>query len=179
MLFRERQQITICVVAGVTVCIFLLFWYLPLHKQMKAVRQTKAEQTLTISKGAADSRQLPLMKQQLLELQNRLGNYEANIPEQNTFGGFLGRITDLMNQNNLKEQEVTPSEEVKTDKLNCIPVTISCKGTLTQIFKLYRQLQTLGRLIRIERVKLSNDSDYKGQVSMETKAVIYYRTKVG
>jgi Tfp pilus assembly protein PilO len=161
------------------VCVFLLFWYLPLHKQMKAIRQTKAEQTLAISKGSADSRQLPLMKEQLLELQTRLGNYEANIPEQNTFGGFLGQITDLMNQNNLKEQEVTPGEEIKTDKLNCIPVTISCKGKLAQIFKLYRQLQTLGRLIRIERVKLSNDNNYEGQVSMETKAVIYYRAKVG
>jgi Tfp pilus assembly protein PilO len=179
MLFRERQQIMICVMAGVAVCLFLLFWYLPLHKQMKAVRQAKAEQTLMISKGAADSRQLPLMEEHLHELQKRLGNYEANIPDQNTFGGFLGRIADLMNQNNLKEQEITPGEVIKTDKFNCIPVNISCKGKLTQIFKLYQQLQALDRLIRIERVKLSNDSDYKGQVSMETKAVIYYRAKVG
>jgi hypothetical protein len=40
-------------------------------------------------------------------------------------------------------------------------------------------LQTLDRLIRIEQIKLSNDGKYKGQVSMETKAVIYYRAKVG
>lgn len=179
MLLRERQQITICVVAGVTVCIFLLFLYLPLHRQINAVRQTKAAQVLTISKGATDSRQLPLMKEQLLELKTRLGDYEANIPVQNTFGGFLGRIADLMNQNNLKEQEITPGEEVKTDKFNCIPVDIRCKGKLTQIFKLYSQLKTLDRLIRIEQVKLSNENDYKGQVSMETKAVIYYRAKAG
>jgi Tfp pilus assembly protein PilO len=179
MNFGQRQQVIICVVAVAIVCVFLLFWYLPLHNQMKTIRQTEDAQALLIAKGAADSKQLPLLKEQLLQLQARLGNYETNIPEQNTFGSFLGRITDLMNQNNLKEQEVKPSEEVKTDKLNCIPVSIRCKGELAQIFRLYRQLQTLDRLIRIEQIKLSNDGKYKGQVSMETKAVIYYRAKVG
>jgi len=179
MFFRERQQLTICVVAGVIVCVFVLFWYLPLCKRMKAVNQAKTAQTLAIAKGAADSRQLPLLEEQLLKLKDRLGNYKANIPGQNTFGSFLGSVTDLMNKNNLKEQEITPGEEVKADQFNCIPVSIRCKGELAQIFKLYRQLQTLDRLIRIERVKLSNDGDYKGQLSMETKAIIYYRAKVG
>jgi Tfp pilus assembly protein PilO len=179
MFFKERQQITICVVAGVVVCVFMLFWYLPLHKKMKAIRQAKAAQSLAIAKGAADSRQIPLMKEQLLELQARLADYEANVPEQNTFGGFLGRIADLMNQNNLKEQEITPGEEIKADRFNCIPVTMCCKGKLEQIFKLYRQLQTLDRLVRVELVKLTNDSNFSGLVSMETKAFIYYRAKAG
>ena len=179
MFFRERQQITICVVAGVIVCIFVLFWYLPLCRRMKAVKQAKAAQTLAIAKGVADSKRLSLIKEQLEKLRTRVGNYEANIPVHDTFGGFLGRITDLMNENNLKEQEITPGDQVKADKFNCIPVSMRCKGELAQIFKLYRQLQTLERLIRIEQVNLTNDSNYNGQVSMETKAVIYYRAKVG
>jgi Tfp pilus assembly protein PilO len=179
MNFGQRQQIVICVVAGAIVCVFLLFWYLPLRNQMKAVRQTKAAQALTIAKGAADSKQLPVLNEQLLQLRAKLGDYEANIPAQNTFGAFLGIITDLMNQNNLQEQEVKPGDEVKADKFNCIPVNICCKGKLSQIFELYRGLQALDRLVRIEQVKLTNDNAYKGQVSMETKAVIYYRANVG
>jgi len=34
-------------------------------------------------------------------------------------------------------------------------------------------------LIRIERVELVNDNNFSGEVSMQTKAVIYYRDKVG
>lgn len=176
---RERQQIIICIVAGVVVCVFMLFWYLPLHKKIDAIRQTKAAQSVVIAKGDADSRQLPLMREHFLELQTRLANYEANVPDKNTFGGFLGRIAELMNENNLNEQEITPGEEIKTEKFNCIPVTMRCKGKLAQIFELYRQLQTLDRLVRIEQVKLSNDRNFSGQVSMETKAFIYYRAKVG
>lgn len=179
MLFRERQQIMICIIAVVIVGVFVLNRYLPLRRRTKAIKQTIAAQTLTIAKGAADSKRMPLLKDQLLELQSELGDYEANIPEQRALGAFLHKLADLMNEYNLTDQEIAPGEEVEADKFNCIPVNMQCKGKLTQIFEFYRRLQTLDRLIRIEQVKLSNDSDYNGQVSMETRAIIYYRAKIG
>lgn len=157
----------------------MLFRYLPLRRTMKAIRQTKTAQTLTIAKGTADNKQLSLLKEQLLKLQRELENYEANIPGQRDIGAFLHRIADLMNEHNLSEQVIEPRKEVESEKLHCIPVNMQCKGSLMQIFKFYRQLQGMDRLVRIEQVKLTNDSDYNGQVSMEARAVIYYRAKVG
>ncbi len=179
MLFRERQQIAICVAAGAVVSGFVLFRYLPLQKRIKAVEQTRAAQRLAIAKGIADSKRLPLLKGQLLKLQRELRKYEANIPERRALGTFLRRIADLMNEHNLREQVIAPGEEIKAGGLNCIPVNMLCKGKLTQIFEFYRRLQESDRLVRIEQVKLVNDSDFGGEVSMETRAVIYYRAKVG
>ena len=179
MLFREKQQLMICVAAGVMVGGFLLLRYLPLQRRMKAARQTKAAQALTIAKGTAESKQLPLLKAQLLKLQRELENYEANIPERSEIGVFLQRIAGLMNEHNLRGQVIEPRKEIKAEKLNCIPVNMKCKGKLTQIFEFYRRLQGMDRLIRIEQVKLLNDSDFSGEVGMEAKAVIYYRPEVG
>ena len=179
MLFREKQQLTICLIAGVIVGGFVLFRYLPLRSKMKAVRQIKSAQALTIAKGAADNKQMLLLNEQLLELQCELKNYEEKIPEQSDIGGFLHKIADLMNEHNLSEQMIEPRKEIKTEKLNCIPVKMQCKGKLAQIFEFYRQLQDLDRLVRIEQVKLSNDSDFNGQIGMESRAIIYYRAKVG
>ena len=179
MLFRERQQLMIFVVAGVTIGGFGLFRYLPLRRRMKAARQTKVAQTLTIAKGTADSKQIPLLKEQLLELHRELENYEANIPGRSDIGVFLQKIAGLMNEHNLRGQVIEPRKEIKAEKLNCIPVNMKCKGRLTQIFEFYRQLQGMDRLIRIEQVKLFNDSDFSGEVDMEAKAVIYYRAQVG
>ena len=50
---------------------------------------------------------------------------------------------------------------------------------MAQMSEFYRRLQTQDRLVRIEKVKLSNDNSYSGQVNMETEAVVYYRAKVG
>ncbi len=179
MLFRERQQLTICVITGVIVGGFVLFRYLPLRSKMKAISQIKSAQALTIAKGAADNKQMLLLNEQLLELQRELENYDENIPEQSDIGVFMDKIADLMNEHNLGEQVIEPHKEIKAEKLNCIPVKMQCKGKLARIFEFYRLLQELDRLVRIEQVKLSNDSDFNGEISMEARAVIYYKAKVG
>jgi len=178
MLFRDKQQITICVIAAAIVCVFVLLWYLPLRSKTNAAKQAKAERAIAIAKGTADARQLPLLEEQLLKLEARLGDYETNIPGQRAHGVFLHRIADLMKEHGLSEQVITPGEEIEADRFNCIPVSMRCKGELAQISEFYRRLQTQDRLVRIEKVKLSNDNSYSGQVNMETEAVVYYRAKV-
>lgn len=174
MLFRERQQIIICVIAGAMVCGFALFRYLPLRSRMKAVSMERTGQMFVITSASAEGEQLPCLEKQLLELRKRVGNYDAKVPTGRDLGSFLYKITDLMNEQNLKEQLVQPGKEVKADELACIPISMRCKGSLKQIFEFYKSLQGLDRLVRIEQVKLTNDSDFSGRVSMQTEAVIYY-----
>jgi Tfp pilus assembly protein PilO len=175
MLFEERGQVVICVVAVVMVSGFVLFRYLPLQKKMKAVRQRRDVQRLAIAKASTESRQVPAVKEQLLQLQMAVENYEANVPAQRDLGVFLHRIANLMNEHNLREQLVQPGKEVEVRELNCIPVSIRCRGRLEQIFEFFKSLQGLDRLVRIERVKLENKSDFSGEVIVQTKAAIYYR----
>ena len=176
-MFRERQQIVIFVIAGAMVSGFVLFRYLPLQKRIRAVEQARAAQRLAITKTSAESRQVPALKGQLLKLQRTVGNYEANVPGQRALGVFLHRIANLMNEYNLRERLIQPGEEVKAEGLNCIPVSMQCKGGLKQIFKFFKSLQVLDRLVRIEQIKLVNDGDFSGEVGMQTKAVIYYRAE--
>ena len=175
-LFREKQQIMICLTAAIAFGGFFLFRFLPLHKRIKAVKQIRTTQNMTIAKGISDSEQLPLFTEQLLKLKTELTNFEANVPKQRNLGTFVQEIAELMNQYKLKEQEITPHPEIETEELNCIPVSLQCRGSLAQIFKFNQKLQELERLIRIQRVKLNNDVDFRGDVLMETEVVIYYRT---
>jgi len=179
MLFQERKQIVICVLATAVIGGFLLFRYIPLRKRVKAVEQAKAAQALVIAKVSADSQQLPLLEEQLLKLHAKVAYYQANVPMQRDHGVFLRKIADLMKEHNLKEEVLAPGNEIQADELRCIPIDMQCKGKLVQIFEFYKQLQRLNRLVRIERVELVNDNGFGGEVSMRTKAVIYYRAEVG
>ena len=178
MLFIQRQQLVIYVIAGSIVFAFVLFRYMPLRRKILAIEQVKTGQTLVIAKGAADGKQLPLLEEQLLKLQGELGNYEASMPDQRDLGGFLHRIADLMKEHSLTDQVITPGEEVRAEEFNCIPVSMRCDGELSQISEFYRRLQALDRLVRIEQVKFTNDNSYSGQVSMETNVVVYYKAVV-
>lgn len=175
MLFREKKQIAICVAAGAMIAAALLFRYLPLRQRMKTVKKAITEQTLAINKASMEKEQLPVFKEQLLQLQQTVGNYEAIIPKQRDLGGFLQQIADLMNEHNLKEQVIAPGKEIALKELNCIPVDMQCKGKLAQVFEFYKRMQRLDRLVRVEQIKLVNDSNFSGQVSMLTKVVIYSR----
>ena len=114
-------------------------------------------------------------KEKLQKLQQTVGNYEQNVPEHRELGEFLQKIANLMNEHNLVEQVIEPAREIEADQLNCIPVDMECKGRLTEIFAFYKSLQSMDRLVRIESIKLVNDRDFSGEVSMQTKVVIYYR----
>ncbi len=177
MLFQERKQITIFIAAGTIVAAFVLIRYLPLRKRIKAVERERAAQTLAINQASMERVQIQLLKEQLLSLQTKVGNYKANIPEQNDFGVFLQQIADLMGKNNLREQVIAPGKEITVKGLNCIPVDMQCKGALAQVFEFQKQMQRLDRLVCIENIQLANDSDFSGEVSMKAQVVIYYRPK--
>ncbi len=176
-LLEKRPQLLIFIVTGMLVADFVLFGYLPSRQRMGSVKHARAEQRAVIAKASSEGEQLPAFKQQLQKLQKSVANYNANIPSERALGAFLQQIASLIDEHNLREQVVVPGKEVKAGSLNCIPVTVSCKGRLSQLFEFYKQFQRLDRLVRIEQVKLVNDSDFNGEVSMQTEAVIYYKTK--
>ena len=177
MIFRERQQVLICIAAVVMVGGFFLFRYLPSRKKLRSLGQQRVEKTLEITKASNDSLLIPTIEEQLEKFREVAENYEKNVPAKRSLGEFLHRITDLMASHELKDQVVQPGEEIASGRLNGIPISMQCKGDLKQIFKLFKSLEGLERLIRIEQVKLSNAKDFSGDVTMQTKGVIYYRSE--
>jgi Tfp pilus assembly protein PilO len=141
---------------------------------MKSIEQRQAVQTLAITKASAESEQLPALRERLLKLQRVVGNYQRQVPDRRELGVFLQQITNLMNEQNLKEQVIAPGKEIRTEKLSCIPVSMQCKGKLNQIFEFYKRLRKMDRLVRIEQIELVNEGGFNGEVSMQTKANIYY-----
>ena len=177
MPFRERQQVLICIAAVVMVGGFLLFRYFPSREKLRSLEQQRVERTLAITKASNDSLLIPTIKEQLARLQEIAENYEKNVPAKRSLGEFLHRIADLMDSHGLKDQLVQPGEEVASGRLNGIPISVQCKGNLKQMFKLFKSFVGSERLIRIEQVKLSNAKDFSGDVTMQTKGVIYYRSE--
>ena len=178
-MFLEKKQIVIFVTAAVVFGGFVLFRYIPLSKEISTVKSARAGQNLIIAKGISDSEQLPVFTHQLHALQDKLDNYERNIPKQKDLGLFLKQIAELMDNHNLKDQAIQPLEEKRINGLICIPVSMECKGSLNDISEFYKNLQELDRQIRIKQVKLKNGSDFSGEIKMETEIAIYYRAQVG
>lgn len=175
MLFGKRQQFAICVLGAMFIGDFIFFGYMPLRAGLKDIENQRATQQAVITRAAAEKSQMPALKQQVSQLQVTVGNFEAAVPRQRDIGDFVQKIGGIMNDHNLKEQLIQPGEQVAVKGLNCIRISMQCKGSLKQIFGFFKQLQSMDRTVRVEEIKLLTGGDFSGQISMEAKATIYYQ----
>lgn len=181
MRFWQRQQVIILVVTAAIIAGFLLLQYRPLQRKRRAVKQAQLDRLAAIAQAAARVEQLPQLQDEVRQSRSRVGSYEAKVPRSRRLGFFLQQIADLMNEHNLREQLVRPGPEIELKNrtclagLNCIPISLQCSGRLKRIFGFFKSLEQLERKIRIERMELTNDRDFAGDVSMQAKMNIYYR----
>ena len=171
----DKQQVIIITVAVIIAAGFTVLRYVPLAKHRAAVRQEKTEVLNLADSLKIKSAQLPAMRQKALDIADDLEKYDTQIPEGRNFAALWQQIADVMNAHGLSDQLVQPSDEIRGDSINCIPLSIQCSGELNQVYELFNSLQELDRLIRIEHVQLLNDKDFDGIVKMQAKANVYYR----
>ncbi|HEG44528.1 MAG TPA: hypothetical protein ENH94_10820 [Phycisphaerales bacterium] len=171
----DKQQVIIITVAVIIVAGFTVLRYVPLAKHRAAVRQEKTEVLNRAESLKIKSAQLPAMRQKVLTLAGDLEKYDMQIPEGRNFAALWQQIANVMNAHGLSDQLVQPSDEIRGDSINCIPLSIQCSGKLDQIYELFNSLQKMDRLIRIEHIQLLNDKGFDGTVRMQAKANVYYR----
>jgi Tfp pilus assembly protein PilO len=126
--------------------------------------------------ATAQGEELSGLKQRLASMQRIVESFDTYVPAESSLGTFLQRIAGIMTECHLTDQVVLPGKEWETSNVNGIPIHITCKGTLTDVFDFFSRLEALDRLVRIEKVALVNDNNLMGLVSMQTEAVIFYQS---
>jgi Tfp pilus assembly protein PilO len=179
MRFPEKQQMIIFSIAAVLFLGFGIFRYYPLAKQKQRIEKRSNDQMLAVAKANTHGMQLPFLRKHIAAVRAKTKKYETKVPDNRQFAELWRQFASVMNKHNLKEQLVQPGEEIQGSIANCIPITIECSGTLSQIFELFKSLQDFERLIRIENIQLINDKNYSGPLKMKAQASVYYRPVEG
>jgi Tfp pilus assembly protein PilO len=172
-LSHRKQQMWVYVIAGLFVCDFVLCGYIPSHHRLASLQRARAQQRQTIRMAAAQSAELPGLERRLRGMEKAVEGFDLRVPADRALGTFLQQIAAIMTDCRLTEQVVLPGKEVKTGDLDCVPIHVACRGTLTDIFGFFTKLQNLERLVRIEKVAMENDSDLTGQISTQVEVVIF------
>jgi Tfp pilus assembly protein PilO len=174
-LLRSKQQTWIAVVAVLFVGDFVLCGYVPSQRRLQALQAARAGQQRTIRTAAAQGEELPRLQQRLQDMEQMVASYGTRVPADGTLGTFLQQIAATMTRHRLADQVVVPGKEWASEGVNCIPLSMTCTGTLADTFGFFNDFQTLDRLVRIEQVTLTNDSGFTGQLRLQIEAVVFYR----
>jgi Tfp pilus assembly protein PilO len=172
-LSHHKQQMWVYVIAGLFICDFVLCGYIPSRQRLTSLQRARTQQKQTIGMAAAQSAELPGLERRLRGMEKAVEGFDLRVPADRALGTFLQQIAGIMTDCRLMDQLMLPGKEVKTDDLNCIPIHLACKGTLADLFGFFTKLQSLDRLVRIQRVAMENDIDLTGQINVQMEAVIF------
>ncbi|MBN1359921.1 MAG: type 4a pilus biogenesis protein PilO [Sedimentisphaerales bacterium] len=177
----HRQQVWVYVVGFLFVADFIFYGYLPSHRRLQSLAEARLQKERLIETAESQARALPGLEQTLETVEKAVLHYEDRIPAETdgALGTFWNQVSVIMSSRSLTDPVMEPKDVIVADNLKCIPVRIKCKGALESIFGFCNDLRELDRLVRIERLTLTNDSDFSGVISLEAEAVIFYRSEKG
>jgi Tfp pilus assembly protein PilO len=171
----EKKQILflgVMVLAGV---VLIVFGYVPIVWQKYVIRRALQRQSLSVEQVRGSIEQAVILEGKIAELQQRVQWFERYVPQDAQFSSLWRQIADLITDHDLQNQQVRPGAEIRYDDFNVVTLDIQCSGTLPKIFDFVRSLEQMDRLIRIDRMELTNDKNLTGQLTFSAKAEAFYR----
>ena len=172
-----KQQFIIILLAVVIVVGFVFLHFIPLARRTQEIKAAKllyAQENLKVKDQA---QRLPIIISKTEQLKTKIGDLDRKIPVVREFGSLWDQIAAVMKNCGLKEQQIKPETEVKSEDICIIPINIQCSGNLQEIFSFFRSLEGFERVVRIESLSMigSGREDAIGEIKLTANANFYYR----
>ena len=132
------------------------YWYYVQDVQaVHATEQAKLDGLrASINKGAATARQLPQFRKEVGELEARLDNLRAVLPEEKDVGDLLRRIQTLATQSNLQIKGFKPAPIVTRQMHAEWPINLELDGTYHNLGVFFDRVSKFSRIINLGAVKI-------------------------
>src|SRR5215203_3285077 len=119
------------------------------------VRQTRLTAMKTdIAKGIATARQLPQFQAQVADLQRRLEDLKAALPEQKDVADILRRVQGLATQSNLTIQRFTPQDSKQQAMYAELPYKLQAEGTYHNLGLFFDKISKFHRIINVSEISI-------------------------
>ena len=132
------------------------YWYYVQGVQAtQATERTKLNALRAdIAKGSATARQLPQFRQDVGQLEARLDNLRAVLPEEKDVGDLLRRIQTLATQSNLQIKGFKPAPIVTRQMHAEWPINLELDGTYHNLGLFFDRVSKFSRIINVGAVKI-------------------------
>lgn len=171
----KRQQTVIAMVALLLMAGFGVVRFVTLWRQRQALDDSYEQSRLALAEIQTQTAHLPELADQLERVRQEAAAFDRQIPAGRSFAELWRQIADVMNAHRLIDQSVQPGAAIEDHRLGAIPLTLSCSGSMQDIYAFFRAMEQQDRLIRFEQVELTNDAEFGGAVRLSAKAQLYYQ----
>ncbi len=136
------------------------WWYIesPARAEMGARRSQLSALKADITKGEATARKLPEFRSQVGELEGRLVNLKAVLPEEKDAADLLNRMQTVAAQSNLTIKSFKPGTAVTKQLHAEWPITLELDGTYHNLALFFDRIGKFTRIVNVSGLNVKSKS---------------------
>jgi type IV pilus assembly protein PilO len=160
-------QIGAFVVLAIGGCgVFVYYYELPARADMASRETQLVSLRADISKGQMTAKKLPEFRSQVTELEGRLANLKAILPEEKDAADLLNRMQSVAAQSNMTIKGFKPAPVVTKQLHAEWPITLELEGTYHNLAIFFDRIGKFTRIVNISGL------DVKGRDKSDGSATI-------
>ncbi len=154
---------------------FVYYYELPARAEFESRRQQLAGLKKDIDMGTATARKLPEFRAQVTELEARLSNLKAVLPEEKDAADLLRRMQTVATQSNLTIKSFRPAPTVTKQLHAEWPINLELDGTYHNLATFFDRVSKFTRIVNISglEVKGKDKTDSNSTITASCVATTF------
>lgn len=159
------------VVSALAVFGFWKFYVSEMQADIDARQTRLTALRADITKGVATARRLPQFQSEVSELERRLENLRAVLPEQKDVADILRRVQGLATQSSLTIQRFTPQDPKQEALYAALPFKLRAEGTYHNLGLFFDRISKFPRIINVGEITIKPRQVQDANASIEAECV--------
>jgi Tfp pilus assembly protein PilO len=142
------------VVSGLAVFGFWNFYVADVQAEINTRQSRLVSLRKDVAKGIATARRLPQFQADVGQLEGRLDNLRAVLPEEKDVADILRRVQGLATQSNLTIQRFTPQDPKQETMYAALPFKLAAEGTFHDLGFFFDRISKFPRIINVSDITI-------------------------
>ena len=155
----DRDQIKPLLILGGLVAVFILGLWMPLHVKTSRVREQIDQVCEQIGLERAGSESLEELIVRIKKLQVAIDRFDRHIPQDPQLASLLSDLSAQVEALEIVNIKMQQHNLIRGADYQVIPVTLSFQGGYESAFRFVDEIESMHRLVRINRVKFTGDGN--------------------
>jgi type IV pilus assembly protein PilO len=157
--------------SGVGVFLFYKYHEAPTRAEMATREQQLQALRADINKGLETAKKLPEFRAQVEDLEARLTNLRAVLPEEKDAGELLRRLQTVATQSNLQIKSFKPAATVTKQLHAEWPISLELDGTYHNLAIFFDRVGKFTRIVNISGVEIGNKAQPEPNANIAAKCI--------
>src|SRR5256885_4469734 len=165
-------QVGAFVALAVTGCgLFYYYYEMPAHADMEARQTQLVSLRADITKGLSTAKKLPEFRSQVGDLEARLANLKAILPEEKDAADLLNRMQAVAAQSNMTIKGFKPAPTVTKQLHAEWPITLDLEGTYHNLATFFDRIGKFTRIVNISGLDVKSRDKSEANTTISATCV--------